>query len=253
MFFRSFFFSFSNFEYFSIEQILKDKTDENYKFFTNSSGSTIYVSGISYGLKKQEVVFDSGTNLYDVLSIEKFYPRGDITNIADYYLQGRYIAVSNALVTTENGINININGGTISKNVYGGGQNGAVNSNINITVNGGKVSGNIFGGGSGQNTTFSAKEYLGSDLFTDGNFDIKYTSNKDGFVSEKLTNLLEASTDTIYKKQIAFLREKGISETNIEKNKNIAMQYSDFDELNVLTTDENGNQIIEIYTKNFLL
>ena len=34
------------------------KTDENYKFFTNSSGSTIYVSGISYGLKQQEVVFD---------------------------------------------------------------------------------------------------------------------------------------------------------------------------------------------------
>jgi hypothetical protein len=92
------------------------KIDENYQFFTNSSGSSIYVSGISYGLKQQEVMFDSGTNLYDVLSVERFYPRGDITNIADYYLQGKYIAVSNALVTTENGINININGGTISNN-----------------------------------------------------------------------------------------------------------------------------------------
>ena len=49
------------------------------------------------------------------------------------------IRITPRITPTANGINININGGTISKNVYGGGQNGAVDSNINITVNGGEA------------------------------------------------------------------------------------------------------------------
>ena len=224
------------------------KYDDNYKYFTNSAGSSIYIEGISIGLIQQEVTFESGTNLYDVLSFENHYAQSDIDNLGDYYLTSRYIAVSNALVTTTEGININVNGGTISKNIYGGGQNGAVNSDINIVVNGGKITGNIFGGGSGQNTSFSAKSYLGSSFFKGVNYDIKYTSNKDALTSDKLKTLLENTPDTVYKNEIAFLQEKGINQTNIDKYKKTIMQYSDFDKLNILTNDELGNSYIEIYT-----
>lgn len=224
------------------------KHDDNYKYLTNASGNNINIEGISIGLTQQEVVFDSGSNLYDVLSFEHLYPNDGVENLASYYLTSRYIAVSNALVTTTNGININVNGGTIAKNIYGGGKNGAVNSNINILVNNGTIKGNVFGGGSGQDTRFSAKSYLGPSFFKGGDFDIIYTANKDGYTSEKIKTLLENTPDTIYKNQISFLEEKGISQTNIDKYKKLVMQYSDFDKLGVLTTDELGKQYIEVYT-----
>ena len=47
------------------------------------------------------------------------------------------------------GTNINITGGTITRNVYGGGEYGTVREDAAVTVSGGTVSGNVFGGGYG--------------------------------------------------------------------------------------------------------
>ena len=219
---------------------------DDYKYFTNKKN--MYAEGISIGLTKQEVVFESNSNFYDVLFFEFLDNYDNPANIADYYLYTRYIAVSNALVTTTNGIDININGGKISKNIYGGGNNGAVESDINISIYGGTVSGNIYGGGSGQNKSFSAKSYLGESFFEGDDFDIIYTANQNALTSEKLNAMIENSTDTEYKNLISFLQKNEVTQENIDKNLNKFFQVSDFNKINLLTQDENNKKYIEIYS-----
>lgn len=63
-------------------------------------------------------------------------------NITDVYGGGNEAVTDNPLV--------NINGGNISKNVYGGGNQAVVTNNTKVNVTGGVIGGSLYGGGNGQ-------------------------------------------------------------------------------------------------------
>ncbi len=229
--------------------------DDNFKYFAYENGNSrgMYIIGISIGLERQTITLGGKSSTYDVLTFQHTYAQGTtIYEFNKYYNTPQNICVSNALVTTSNGINININGGTIKYDVYGGGLNGSVESDININVTNGSIGGNIYGGGSGRSTTFSAKEFFNSGTFfnefRNNGYDIKYTSNKDALDSVKFFELLENSTDTVYQNQISFLQEKGFSETFLNQNAKRIIQSSDLSKIDILKEDENGNKYIEIYS-----
>ena len=228
---------------------------DDYKFFAyeSSSSKNVYIYGVSIGLDQQIVTLGENTSTFDVLTFQQVIHKGTTkAELNNYYSTPLNICVSNALVTTEEGIHININGGIVKSNVYGGGLNGAVNSNIVIKMTGGNVSGDIFGGGSGKQKEFSAKEFLASGEFykdlRNNNYDIKYTSNKDALNSEKFTEALNNSSNTVYQKQIQFLRDKGYSQTFIDKYAKVIIQSSDLQYLDLLETDDKGNKYIEVYS-----
>lgn len=226
---------------------------DDYKYFAYDDGKTrnMYIDGISFGLERQVVTLGESSSTYDVLTFVHTYPK-EKNNLANYYSTPKNICVSNALVKTTNGINININGGTIEKDVYGGGLNGSVESDININVTNGSIKGNIYGGGKGRTTEFSAKDYLVSGVFfnelKNNNFDIVYTSNKDALDSVKFLELLQNSNDTVYQNQISFLKEKNFSETFLNNTAKKVFQSSDLSKIDLLKEDENGNKYIEIYS-----
>ena len=115
----------------------------------------------------------------------------DYSKLSDYYQVSSGSAVSDAAVVASS-INININGGTINNNVYGGGKNGSVTANngININFNGGTIKKNIYGGGEGLSRTFEQTVQNG------GKLKIRFTNNPDDLTTSKFEDYINSDTES---------------------------------------------------------
>ena len=137
----------------SAKNVTSHNHDENYYYFyTNKE---VHLRDSLIGITRRTYKFSTETKSYDVISYKYLKAPEQIDNLSNYYTYHASVCLSNALVTTKNGIFININGGTITESVYGGGRNGAVNSDITININGGTINGSVYGGGLGRDSLFN--------------------------------------------------------------------------------------------------
>ena len=114
-----------------------------YELFTTTTSA----GGTYQTLKTTSAYLQNGTNYL---------------NIGNYYRSYNSYAISDAVVNAD--ITINVNGGTINSDIYGGGENGAVNGDITINVTSAtSFKNDIYGGGQGTATEFTAT-YYGTDF-----------------------------------------------------------------------------------------
>lgn len=124
------------------------------KTYTNSSTK----NNDNRMIVKEYTVKDGGTIIgkYDSIYTDLVYPEKTDENLVSYYRSYSEYTVSDATVNGNITINLK-NGANITKDVCGGGKNGAVNGNIQINMEtGAKVSENIYVGGEGLQSTIEA-------------------------------------------------------------------------------------------------
>lgn len=225
-----------------------------YTYNQSNNKGTMYYEGVTFEIKEMNYVFSDSSKSYDVLTYQRFYPQSGVGVLSNYYCRTMNVCLSNAFVKTGKGINININGGTISKSVYGGGKNGAVTSEIAINLNGGRVKENVYGGGLGRDTKFSTEAGVSgpsgieSGLVTGLGYNVYYTGNISAWNSEKFTDVMVNNNDSVYNRIINYLREKGYNETAINTLKLRRINGENIANFNMLTTDANGSQYLEVYS-----
>lgn len=84
----------------------------------------------------------------DYMSLIAGYIRGtyDKHSVKQYTISSR---VSSLSLATVNGVNLNITGGDITGNIFGGGRVAVVQGDVNMNISNAKITGNVFGGGDG--------------------------------------------------------------------------------------------------------
>ena len=147
-------------------------------------------------------------------------------NIGDVYGGGNIANTANPVV--------NINGGNISKNVYGGGNQAIVTNSTNVSVTNGQVEGSVYGGGNGQtaivnkNTlvNISDKANITKHVFGGGNAAATGLSENDNSTSTvniaggKISGSVYggANTSVVYGEAFVNIGANVISDSSLVKN-----------------------------------
>lgn len=245
-----------------LTELYLSNSPKNLKNYSHSDDYSIiydanefYYRACSLEIRKVNYNFGDEIKPYDILVYTNFYIQSpyDVTNLTNYYQTTMNVCLSNALVTTGQGIDITINGGTINKSVYGGGKNGAVASNIDIKLLGGTVKGDIFGGGLGKDTKFSTRAGVSgpsgvtSALANALGYEVYYTGNQDAWTSEKFVDFVK-NNDTTYSRNANYMISVGQSQSYIDGYMKPTAVKADFIQYEMLSTDTNGTKYFEVYS-----
>ena len=115
------------------------KTDVN--FYGGTITGNLYGGG--YGLD------DAAADVYGPITVNVYKGGSTTTSVANVF------GGNNVNGVTRNTIDVNIAGGTVSQNVYGGGNNADALGDVTVDFTGGSAV-DVYGGGKGQATTVSA-------------------------------------------------------------------------------------------------
>ena len=169
----------------------------------NLYGGTI--SGNLYGGGYGKDPVTSGTTTYDADvygAVTVTTKNGNVTNV---------YGGNNVAGTTRNTIAVNIDGGTISENVYGGGDNAHALSSATVTMTNGTVTGNVFGGGNNADVRTNTEVNIGGNgqvlgnVYGGGNLGYVGTINTADINNYIWSNYTDADTNN----------DTGISTVNI--------------------------------------
>lgn len=224
----------------------------NYDFFTYNK-STVYNIGKYYEVSDYEITWAANVDYpqekaqYDIMYYVYLFPNKELDNLSNWYRRQRTICISEAKVTADN-IIINIGGDVVINNsVYGGGKNGAVSANIQINIDGGTIKSDIFGGGQGKTTVFYSSSY-----FSNATIVFRVSNNPNGFTGTKFNELIENEYSTSLSEQnISYTRYKTLLAGTVYENKvSKLMNEEDFTYFNLLSgeVDSSGRKIVDVYS-----
>ena len=146
----------------------------------------VYGGGKGYNLSKTSGVIDGNVSL----TIDK-----DATVNGSVYVGGKGLTSDSSSAKITKNSTLNINGGTIKGNVYGGGDLGQIEGESTITVTGGVINGNIYGGGNNVGVSTSNITIIGTPTIT-GN--IYGGSNASGTTTASNVNIKGTVTNNVY-------------------------------------------------------
>ncbi len=133
----------------SVGLFFTNPTNDNYGQLQDGDAYghvTIDISGGTIGGGREGSAADKAAGYYDITHSGNVFggPMGRLKLLDNTTFNPLWPELAQAKET-----NINIIGGTITRNVYGGGEFGTVRENAAVTVSGGEVKGSVYGGGYG--------------------------------------------------------------------------------------------------------
>jgi hypothetical protein len=100
---------------------------------------------------------------------------------SDIYGGGYGVDTNETYGNVTNNVTVNVDGGTIAKTLFGGGNNGLVNGQVEVNVKNGTISGNVYGGGNAAGVKSSSVTLtggtIGGDVFG-GSYNIERTERQ---------------------------------------------------------------------------
>lgn len=222
--------------------VVNDK-DGNYNYFVDSSNNGTF-HGMVYSLetyefnrKNSEGIME--TAVYELIRLNCLNTSTP-SKFTSYYNTLNTICVSEAVVTSD--VTINISDGTINKDVYGGGKDGALVGDIDINITGGRIKGNVYAGGQGMTTSYNSSKVLAA-----GKTDVEFllTSNKNALTVDKYQDLFangDIST-THYTEALSYFNNGKFTKSLYTDE---LLQF--FPEYQYGVNSSNGKPIIEVYT-----